>query len=248
MKKLFVILIALSFCFIALPQEKETQEIISLKEVKVSAPQFTGVQNILDVQKPDANQLKEYLRKNIIVPEQAQTCLHEGTEVISFVVTARGEVTDLKVVNSICREIDKEMIRVLEGTNGMWIPAVKDGKHVDMEKEVSLMFAFSTHNPAETFIKKASKYFEKAGENLIYKGNAKRAERLYNEAMAYLPYDKSLLLMRGLCRYELGNAEGAREDWKRLKSLGGLEMEDAYFADMIQGMKGYKELITLLSE
>jgi hypothetical protein len=44
-----------------------------------------------------------------------------------------------------------------------------------------------------------------------------------------MPNDRGLLYMRGLCRYNLGDMDGARDDWRRLKALGGSDLESVYF-------------------
>ena len=50
----------------------------------------------------------------------------------------------------------------------------------------------------------------------------------------------------GMCRYELGNEDGACEDWNKIKALGGIEAD--YQLDNFCEMKGYAELIRMLDE
>jgi hypothetical protein len=69
----------------------------------------------------------------------------------------------------------------------------------------------------------------------------------YSLALNYLPYDKSLLLMRGVCRYELGDKEGAKEDWNRMASLGEpIDMSE--YTNQITGLKGYDELMAIIKK
>ena len=99
------------------------QEIQKVEEVEVTAPLFTGVENAIKVQNESANALiRQYLKDNIIYPEKAKLSKKEGTEVVQFTVTEEGNVADFKIINSICPEIDYEIIRALKNTTGMWFP------------------------------------------------------------------------------------------------------------------------------
>ncbi len=74
----------------------------------------------------------------------------------------------------------------------------------------------------------------------------KKALRHYNKSVRYLPNDKGLLLIRGICNYELGNEENARKDWNRIVSLGGVgySMDNSILSEM----KGYKEMTRILAQ
>lgn len=55
--------------------------------------------------------------KNINYPEKARTCFDESTEVAQFTVTTGGNVADFKIINSVCTDVDDEIIRALKKTN-----------------------------------------------------------------------------------------------------------------------------------
>lgn len=61
-----------------------------------------------------------------------------------------------------------------------------------------------------------------------------------------MPNDESFLVIRGMCRYELGDKTGACQDWKRIKVLGGLE-SDFYLNNFCE-FKGYSDMISTLNE
>lgn len=52
--------------------------------------------------------------------------------------------------------------------------------------------------------------------------------------------------MRGICRYELGDKEGAFDDWNRVAGSGGIDMGE--YAGQIAGIKGYDELMAILKK
>ena len=222
-----------------------------VEEVRVTAPQFTGIVNATLSQTESANLLiRNYLKENVVYPEKAQECRLEGTEVVQFTVTAEGNVADFKIINSVCTLIDEEIIGVLRGTDGMWLPGYNNGNPVDMTKEVSMVFCLDngTNKPThEIFTEKATSYFSNGNKNLYEKHNVKKAMKFYSSGINYLPYDQSLFLMRGMCRYELGDKEGAIEDWTRMTNLG-CEIDMSEYTAQLSGLKGYEELMAILKK
>jgi len=220
----------------------------NLDEVKITPPQFTGISNVTALQSQHPNKvLQDYLQTNFIYPKEAIKCNRQGTEVVKFVVTPEGSVTDVNIINGVCPSIDEELVRVLKTTSGMWIPAHGDEQPVAMEKEVSMIVVLEDNinhrysTPQELFTKKATDYFEKGVEKLFVDRNAKKALKLFDKGVNYLPYDKNLLLMRGLCRFETDDQEGARSDWDRMTSLGGIDMSE--ITAQAKDLKGYQELV-----
>lgn len=250
MKKYLVLLICLTVATIAFGQS-EMRNVMTDAEVEVTAPQFTGIENVVALTNADRSLLiKEYLVEKAVYPNEALKCNKEGTEIIKFVVNPDGSLSNFEVVNSVCREIDSELIRVLKTTNGMWQPGENNGNAVAMEKEVSLVF--TTVNSDDTkkhFTAKATNSFTQGNKKMYIKQNCKKALRYYNRGMRYLPYEKNLLYVRGICKYELGNKEGARKDWNRIVTLGGIEGIDFDdFAYNSSKMKGYEEMAEILKK
>ena len=87
--------------------------------------------------------------------------------------------------------------------------------------------------------------FVTGNENFFVKGKLRKALKSYDEGIRLLPYDQGLYLMRGLCRYELGYVEGARQDWIRCKDLGGGDMNSTLANYDVEQLKGYEELYTM---
>ncbi len=222
-----------------------------IPEIKVTPPQFAGIENASRIQSNSQNALIDnYLSKYVNYPEIAMFSGFEGTEVVQFTVTTEGNVTDFKIINSVCREIDNEVIWTLKQTDGMWLPGYNNGEPVDMTKEVSVSFCLdkvSSKSVNQIFSEKAKHYFANANKTLYEKHNPKKAIKFYSSGLNYLPYDQSLLLMRGICRYELGDKEGATEDWTRMTSLG-VDIDMSEYMTQIEGMKGYEELMAIIKK
>jgi TonB family protein len=223
---------------------------VDISEVKVTPPVFTGVQFVHDEPDSQDNFLGKYLTEFFQYPQSAKQCGDQGTGVIQFVVQPDGKLTDFRVINSICCELDKEFIRVIKTTEGMWKPGSNNGNPVQMEKEVSMMFIadceWCGNQPKAYFTSRAKAYFDRANTLFWEKHNLKKALRKYDQTVKYLPYDASALLLRGLCRYERGDLEGARTDWERINKLGDYDANP--FIEELTSLKGYNEMMATLEK
>jgi TonB family protein len=227
-----------------------------LEEIEVSPPHFTGIENVANLLLVDNSEsVKMYMAKNVKYPEKSIENYVEGTEVIKFVVTHEGKVADIEVINSVSKEIDKEVIRVIEGTSGMWKPGLNNGVPTAMHKEVSMLFKVDeTDSDAihKHFTVKATHHFIKGGNHLHVTKHTKKALRHYNNAIIYLPNDNALLTLRGLCKYELGDMEGARRDWERINELSANNNVEnkidllSYYD--ISELKGYAQMLQIVHE
>ncbi len=218
------------------------------EETVVNQPKFAGVSDALTIYNGNTANISEYIATNL----KLEDIFSEGTEIIHFTVTADGKVTDFEVVNSVHPEIDSEMIRVLKTTNGMWLPGMSNGQPVEMDKEVAVTFCPSydgedTEAVACKFKEKATVAFNKANQKFLIDGKERQALRSYNEGIRYLPNDKALLLMRGVCQYAMGHEEDAYEDWTRLKENGGVDVI-AHLVEQYHYLAGIEEFLKFASK
>ena len=244
MKKYVIFLFCL-FLSIAVFGQNETKNEL---EGNVVNPRFTGSENVTSILKTDNSlMVNKYLKENLVCPKKAVECFIEGTEIVQFVVTPAGELTNFRVTNSLCPEIDEELIRVLKETNGMWEPGLKNGTPIAMEQEVKVMIGDYTDDTfVKYFTQKAENHFINGSKKLFEQNNPKKALKHYNMAARYLPNDKSLLLLRGICHYDLGDDEKAEKDWNRIVALGGIDIEKTEY-DLV-GMKGFAKMSTILAK
>jgi len=243
MKTLFVLMLfVIGLAFAGAAQEK-------MQSIDVIPAEFTGTKFLVTADQ-NGDLLKQYLRDNIIYPQEAIKCLNQGTEVASFTVTSNGEVKDIKIINSVCPAIDEEFIRVLETTSDMWKPALKGGNNQDCFKEVSLTFSLngSQAQTEKVFISKATDNYLRGSEMLLVNHKIKKAEKFFNKAIRYMPYDANLLYLRGVCRYETGNEEGALEDWNRYSQISGYTVPPGELAEDLKGFEAYEAYLRMQSE
>ena len=224
-----VVFIAASLFIAAITVAQEPME-----EIRVTAPTFkVGFYESID----------DLLVNGVEYPAESRNAGLQGTAVIDFTVSVDGKVSDFQVINSISPEIDDEIIRVLQMTNGKWNPGTTNGNPAEMEKEVAVSFKL---NPQVDFVAKAKNYLEKANELLFIKNNPSKAIKYYNMGVNFLPYEEVLLAMRGFCNLEMGNEEQARNDWERMAAISATSLitELALESEVFEG---YKEFLLAMS-
>lgn len=140
----------------------------------------------------------------------------QGTEVIRFTITPAGEIRDIIVLNSACEDMDSEVIRVLQYTNGKWDPGTIDDEATTMVREISVVF---TLHSIEDMLKTAQYYLKEANELMYFENKPEKALHYYCKAVSLFPNNKSVLIPRGYCLSQLGLTEEACRDWERVKFL-----------------------------
>jgi TonB family C-terminal domain len=245
MKKIISVLLFLFVAIVTFGQD-EKEYYYQIEGVKVIAPKFKGPKLLVNNGNLRETSLRQYLTNNIQYPEEAKMWDKEGIEVVHFTVTSKGDIADINIINSVSPEVDKEVVRVLETTGKMWSPGLKNGELVDMEREVSIVFCLNGKvKGSKDFLSMAKPNFDRANKKFFVAKDNKSALRCYNKAIRCYPNDKSMLLARGMCRYELGDNEGAFKDWNRIRTLGGVESDE--FLKSFVSFKGYNEMINLLA-
>ena len=209
-----------------------------LQEIKVTAPQF---------QSDFFHNVNDFLLSGIEYPVESLLAGNEGTEVIRFVVTPKGNVTDIEVVNSVSDFIDLEVIRILEVSNGKWIPGTANGEPVAMEKEVSVVFKVSENSD---FVAKAKSFLELGNKMLFVNNKPEKALKFFDKSITLLPNDETLLAVRGLCKYEIGDNEGAQRDWNRIKILTERNAVESLVETAVNYSKlnGYNEMMNFVKK
>ena len=211
-----------------------------LEETTCTTPKFTGVKNTIPVSGEEKiPAIVNYLRGNVNYPEDAQKEFQQGTEVVKFFVGVSGDVSNIEIVNSVSEAIDEEVTSVLKSTSGMWKPGNNNGIPVSMGKEVSVIFRLE--DSKYSFNDLGKKYYSHGAEMLFTKQSPKKALRYFNKGIVLFPNERPLLALRGLALFEIGDRNGARRDWNRVKNLGGFE--GAGFSESLFDLKGYSEMI-----
>ena len=226
-------IVAISVCTVVSQQEIVAQE-------SIVSPEFTLEGSLWEDM--DIENIEDFLLQFARYPERAKSWELVGTVVAEFVVSTKGEVSDIQIINSVSPELDAEMIRLVEGTSGMWIPGSVDGFPAHLKKEVSLTFK---PDPAYDLLKIAKEHMDKGNQALFENNDPKSALEHFNKSISILPYEKGLLSLRSLCYFEMGNKEKAREDWERIINLNlgeRSQLETGYLIMKMKDLEGYEEL------
>ena len=201
-----------------------------LNEIKVTAPRF---------QNDIFESVNDFLTNNVEYPANSKNAGLQGTEVLQFTVSTNGEISDFKIINSVSPEIDIEVIRSLEATNGKWKPGTSDGLPTAMPTEVSLVFFLNT---PEDIIETAKQYQQKGNTWMYVKNNPEKALKYYNLGIKLLPNEESLLAARILCKYETGDKDGANKDLERLNILAKRNGSNVNL-EKLAGINKYDEML-----
>lgn len=236
MKTIFVVIICLAFFAVSFGQDKP--------------PIFEVKKYAMVAQDQKCESINDYLRNCLCYPYDCLKSQNEGTEVVKFEVTSTGELKNFEVINSVSPEIDEHLIQMLQKTSGMWSPGMKNGIPVHMEKEISVVFKYSELEQIaiyRDFDRLAKACLDKGTKFLMMKNKPEKALKLFDRGIRYCPYEDCLRLARGLCRYELGDVSGARNDWERM-TIAGVAPETKELVEKAADLNGYNELAHFMND
>ena len=70
-----------------------------------------------------------WLNERLLYPKE---CMYEGTVWVRFTVGTDGQVSDIKVIHSICEELDDIVVKLIS-KSPTWVPAKKEGNPVAVQ-------------------------------------------------------------------------------------------------------------------
>ena len=99
--------------------------------------------NINDQKVPEfpggENALMHYLGTTITYPGDSKDNGIQGTVVLTFIVTSYGEVTDIRIIKSVAKDIDKESLRVVNSMS-RWTPGTQNDIPVNVQYNLPVSF------------------------------------------------------------------------------------------------------------
>jgi protein TonB len=110
-------------------EEEEEEEDAPVFFIVEEMPEFPGGESALH----------QYIAKSIKYPVIAQENGIQGRVYVSFVINAKGEVTDIKIARGVDPALDKEAIRVIKNMP-KWKPGKQRGKPVKVSFTVPINF------------------------------------------------------------------------------------------------------------
>lgn len=85
------------------------------------------------------SKFKEYLQSSVKYPAQAKIDQVEGKVLVGFTIDETGAVTNTNVIKGIRADLDKEALRVINGSP-KWKPGTIDGKTVNVKFAININF------------------------------------------------------------------------------------------------------------
>lgn len=92
----------------------------------------------------DGSNMGQYIYGNLKFPAEAQEREIQGTVRLSFIVETNGNVSNIRIINSVGGGCDNEAIRLIQGTH--WIPGIKDSKYVRSNNMQDITFRIGQRN------------------------------------------------------------------------------------------------------
>lgn len=119
------------------PQELQEVVVVSSREQEEDVPFFlVKPETMPKFQGEDMEAFSKWMNTKLFKPKD---CNHEGTMKVSFVVGCDGIVKDVKVVNSVCEELDAEVVSIIN-QSPKWEPATSGGKPVEQCLTMPVVF------------------------------------------------------------------------------------------------------------
>lgn len=109
-----------------------------MEEIIEEAIPFAMVESKPSFMGGGQNEFSKWVHKNLVYPEIAKENGVQGKVILSFTLTAEGEITNVKVVRGIDPSLDKEAVRVVSRS-----PRWEPGKQGD--RTVKVQFIFPVH-------------------------------------------------------------------------------------------------------
>lgn len=118
----------------------KTSEVISSTE---------GYENMKDAETifpGGSTALQKWLASNVKYPKKSIKMDQEGKVLLSFVVETSGSISNVKIINSVSKEIDKEAIRLVKKMP-KWIPGLYEGEIARTRCTIPINFTLKDDGP-----------------------------------------------------------------------------------------------------
>lgn len=120
-------------CQAQVQEDKKPERIVQSDEPQDDAEELPRFGNAPD-------DLKKFLVKNIKYPNSSQKKGEQGLVLVQFIVERDGSLSNIQVVRSVSRALDKEALRVVGKMSKKWTPGRKDGKPMRVRYTLPIQF------------------------------------------------------------------------------------------------------------
>ena len=182
----------------------------------------------------------QYLMTKLRYPLEAMQAGVVGTELVSVTIAPTGKLVNVAIVNSLGKAIDREVTRVIQETNKLWLPADQSASQDSIMLFIAVKFTLANRSGDKDFYVEAVKpdfllneivvvgygsinfdvrddaYYINELSAASPKKDYKRMLRMVNELIRRNPYSDKLYLQRANIEQQLGQTDEACSDYKKI--------------------------------
>ncbi len=145
MKSILILILAV---FVSVGTYSQNTERSSKSDEMVPAVYKTDqMQNLEEISVQSRSEITLFIEKELEYPEISLASNDEGEVVVEFHVTENGELSDIKVLNSVSRQLDYAVVECLTRTHGNWTPAMAYGQPVASTQTLHVIFDIPGNPP-----------------------------------------------------------------------------------------------------
>jgi hypothetical protein len=180
----------------------------------------------------------KYVTEKIVFPAaKTDKAIIGGSITASFIVASNGKVSDVQIEDGFKElpELDKELKRILSSMP-KWSPAKKDGGTVNFSFSATFMISYTTAQKklALSILNISQAQNEKKSGDDAYNSGVRKMDAGdfsgaildFTMALKLNAEDIDALFNRAAAKLKLYDANGACEDWNKIKSLGKPDADD----------------------
>jgi len=83
--------------------------------------------------------VQKYVQEKLTYPPEAKELKIQGKVMVQWIVNEKGEVTNVKIVRGVTKELDQEAFNLISSMPN-WKPGIKDGKPVKVQFTMPILF------------------------------------------------------------------------------------------------------------
>ena len=188
----------------------------------------------------------QYIAKNLRYPLEAMQAAIVGTELISITIKPTGKLANLTIINSLGKAIDRELRRVIQQTDKLWMPADPATPQDSIMLFLPIRFTLESRSEANAFyveeVKPAfvltmnevilvgygqgisvrsDQYHITQLNSAIQEKNYKQAFKQVSELIRRNPYNAKLYLQRANIAQSLDQLDQACRDYRMITNFLG---------------------------
>ena len=120
--------------------EIDFSDLSMLQEEEATEEAFFMVEDMPLFMGRDANTFSTWIQRTMVYPPSAVQNRVSGRMIVYFEISFTGEVTHVRILQGLSPELDNEVIRVIESSNGLWTPGKQRGRPVRVQFNFPIAF------------------------------------------------------------------------------------------------------------